>query len=130
MKYYDLIENEVDAVVVYYRNRAADGFTLVEAFALTTRALATLVRLVKILHPDGKKLSNDQRKALILRAAERLYDEVIAPMNVPRTPNLVETPFVDPALRGAWMSLMDGLTDALLRIVPEAPALVSGVIPY
>ena len=125
---------KLDGVIAYYKVAAADGWTVAEVYSVITRAVATLLKLLTA--PDA--VAPAELKAVVLAAFDKLYDEVMAPIDIPYVPDVIETRFVDPILKVALRDQVAGILDALLKIfereaVPPpvtGPAGAAAVVPY
>lgn len=79
----------------------ADGkITATEAFILFADAGERLVNAASLLTAAGA-----DKKAAVIAALGKFYDEVIAPLDIPSIPNIVESTVVDPAIRMVFMGM-------------------------
>jgi hypothetical protein len=71
-------------------------------------------RLVRHTFTYVNRLTNltfEQRKALVLHIADEFYTKVVAPLDIPGVPALIENSIVDPKLGGYWHDAVSGLFD-------------------
>ncbi len=115
------LNKEVEDVLAHYRRYKVDGWTVTEVYEFITRATGSLVRLVGEYDP-----SHDDLKATVLAAIGKLYDDVLAPIDIPYVPNIIETRFLDPAIRSALLKQVSGMIDGLLKIFADPPAVPPG----
>lgn len=106
------IESSVDLIIADYKASVADGkVTFAEIFKLLTNSVGSFVKLVE----DFSDYSGSQKKAAVLAAIEKLFDTVIAPMDIEAIPNIVEG-ILDNAVKQLVLTVADGLIDAIVNI--------------
>lgn len=111
---YDVVKTQIDAVVEAAKSSLADNrLTLTEVWTLTTKAVGAFVLIVNELDAD-----NADKKAVVVKAAERLYDEVIAPIDIKAIPNVLE-PMVDKIGRGVFIEIVSGVVDGTVAIIKK-----------
>ena len=112
MSIYDELRASIDEIVASYKAANADGkLSFSEIFTLLGNAAATFVQLVESFS-NG---TGAEKKAAVLQAIEKLFDEVIIPIDIKGIPNMLEA-IVDRALKQLVMSLADGWVDSLVNI--------------
>lgn len=112
MALFDDIQSSLDIIIDDYKAKSSDGkFTFAEIFSLLTNAVGTLVKLVE----GFVDYTGDEKKQAVLAAIERLFDEVIAPLDIQAIPNIVEG-ILDSALKKLVLTAADGLIDAFVNI--------------
>lgn len=79
----------------------ADGkVTWTEAFVLFADAGERLVNAAEMLDVAGA-----DKKTAVLAALATFFDDVIAPLDIPSVPNLLESTVVDPAMRMVFLGM-------------------------
>jgi len=111
MDLYDQIKEAVDQIIAKYKEMAVDGLTIIEILKLAYGAVATLVQLVQ----GYEDYTGEQKKEAVLKALERVFDEVISPIDIKRIPNIIE-PIIDKGLKELVLTLADPLIDQLVNI--------------
>jgi hypothetical protein len=106
------IKKAIVDTIGYYKTLAADGLSLADLWAMTTRAVTTFVQIVE----QAKSATGEQKKAVVMAAAAEFYDRVLGPYDIPKLPDFIETGIVDPALRTLWLTLVNGLVDAVVAV--------------
>jgi hypothetical protein len=107
---YDTVKVEVEALIAAVKNSVADKtLTLSEVWAIAQQALFSFVKIADALEADGA-----DKKAVVLIAAEKLYDDVIAPIDIPKIPNVVE-PYFDKLSKILYMELISGTIDFIVK---------------
>ena len=107
----------------------ADGtVTASEVWSILTRGVASLIQLANTMGA----YTGAEKKEAVIKAVQRLYDEVIAPLDIPGIPNFLENTIVDPLIGRAVPIVLSGIIDGLVSIfnkegnwiptVPEGPA--------
>jgi len=96
MDLYDVLKTQFEAVLAHYRAALADKkLTLLEKLKLAALALGSLVKVAEL----GSDSTGEEKKAAVTKMALRLWDEVLAPIDIPRVPDLLEQTVVDPVIR-------------------------------
>lgn len=116
MTLYDNIKGEVDKIIAHYKERISDGFQWDDAWSLLQKATASFVYLVEAFSPISG-LSGAEKKAAVLEAAGRAFDDLIAPLDIPYVPAILEKTIVDPGLRALWLKMLSGTIDALVAVL-------------
>jgi hypothetical protein len=104
---YDHVKADIDALLADYRSRAADGITLKDVYSLGTEAVARFMQLVERFGGAGV-----DKKAAVMAAAARFYDDIIAPIDLPG-PDVV----VEKIARQVWLYAVDAAVDGLVRVL-------------
>lgn len=101
MDLYAFIADFIAATKAKLAEANADGkITATEAFVLFADAGERLVNAASKLDIAGA-----DKKAAVLAALGKFYDEIIAPLDIPSVPNIVESTVVDPAIRMVFMGM-------------------------
>lgn len=108
----DLVKAEVAKILQFYRDKAADGLTLAEGWALIQLALASLVQIAE----QVKGVSGEEKKAAVLAAIEPLVDSLLDKWDISWIPNALEKLTVDPLLKKIAMSFADGAIDSIVTV--------------
>lgn len=116
---YEQIKTQIDDLIAHYKAESKDGWTLSEVWSMTTRAIASLDA---IFQTASGEFSVNTKRDVLLNVFGELYDQVIAPLDIPYVPDLIEKRFLDPRLRKVFISLVSGGYDALLRVASRAPS--------
>jgi hypothetical protein len=109
---YDAVTRAVSSLIAKYRILSADGLTLAELASLGADAVADAVTAFEAI--GG--LTGHEKKQAALGFADVFYDQVIAPIDIPRIPEFVETRVVDPALKQLFLKLAEGLVESLVKL--------------
>jgi hypothetical protein len=129
------VKRELEGLIGKYKDYARDGLSWTEVWSLTTAAVAAFIRVADSADPDQPL----DHKAVVLEACAAFYDSVLAPIDIPKVPNLIEGSLVDPALRSLWLSAAEGVYDVLREWISttpkteqpaEAPKAPPGFVPY
>jgi hypothetical protein len=111
---YEVVKTQIDAVVAEAKASLSDNkLSISEVWALTTKVIGAFVMIMNELDID-----NADKKAIVLKAAERLYDEVIAPIDIAAIPNAVE-PLVDKLGRSAFVEIVSGVIDGTVAVIKK-----------
>lgn len=102
----------VENAIQHYKDLAKDGWTISEVWDMVTRSIATLSEIANLM----LGLTAEQRRGTVLDAAGQLYDDVIAPMDIPGVGPFIERRFVDPIVRRVLLQMAAGAYDALYKI--------------
>lgn len=118
---FSAIRGEIDKLIAHYKQSASDGLSLPEVFNLFSDFVASCVRIVDLFAArSSHKILGADKKAAVLAAVGVFYDNVIAPLDIPYVPELLEKRFVDPALRSLFLRLAEGLIDTLVAMLNRA----------
>lgn len=83
-----------------------------------------LILQVNQLEADGKT-----KKEAVIIVANRFYDELIAPMDLPGVPNFIEGRFVDPAVARIWESVVSSIVDHFVDLMRSPASLTGSEVP-
>lgn len=92
---YETIKKEVDELLAEIAERAGDGIDIPDIWALMKEAVSGLVVIVEAVKATGL-----DKKKLVLELARAFYRTVVAPLDIPFVPNVIE-PYVDEMV--GWM---------------------------
>lgn len=65
-------------------------------------------------------VAGPDKKAAVLDAAGKLYDTIIAPIDIPLVPALIESTVVDPLLKSITLQALGGLIEVFVAELPAA----------
>lgn len=111
---YALIAAFVDESLVKLKAASADGLTFKEAFGLFLDAIERLVKLASEFSLPGA-----DKKAMVMGAIDKLFDQVIAPIDIPYIPEVVERTVVDPALKKLLLAAADQMVEFFVSKLPK-----------
>jgi len=111
MGLYQDIDEAVGQIIAKYKVVAVDGFTLSEVITLSQNAVATLVQLTE----KYGGFSGAEKKEAVLAAVDRLYDEVIAPIDIQKIPNWIE-PMFDKFAKELVLYLASSAIDSAVNV--------------
>lgn len=140
------VETQIDEIIAHYKTLAVDGITVTEIWELAQSGIASFMKIVEA----AGNFTAAEKKAAVLQAADRFYDKVIAPLDIPNVPEFLEARVVDPAIKSVFLKLVAGAIDSLTNIfnrvgwqdvpagtnganggtTPSTPATPSGFVPY
>jgi hypothetical protein len=111
---YEVTKEQIDKIIAEYKVAYADKkLTLSEIWSLTSEAIQSFQLVVaSFIGEPGDK------KAVVMTAAAKFYDEVIAPIDIPSLNNLIE-PTIDRLGRGLFLELVSGAYDYIVKTVPK-----------
>lgn len=113
---YDQVKLAIETLKTQLVAAKADGrITVAEIFQLVGEAVSLLVAAASTLSVSGA-----DKKQLVTDAAQKLYDEVIRPIDIPGIPNVIENTIVDPAIGKAIPYIVSGLIEVFVRRLPAA----------
>lgn len=129
----DTLQQELGKLIDQIKEAYADkSISIGEALGLIYKSLAALSVLAKQVVPAIE--AGDLRK-FVISGAQKIYDEVIAPLDIPMIPNIIEDT-VDDAI-GSAVPLFIGMAyDALYSAIenargggagPDDPVLILGL---
>lgn len=115
MGLYEIVKTEIDMVINEVKLATTDKtLTLSEVWKIVTKCMAAFTEIAKEL--DG---TNEEKKAVVMSAAEKLYDELLGPMDIQAIPNFIE-PMVDRFARAAFLEIVGGVVDGLVYVLKKA----------
>lgn len=100
--------NEISAA------RADGTISVSEAFQLFAAAVERLVKAASELAGHGA-----DKKTAVMAAIDKLYDTLIAPIDIPYIPELIEASVVDPALKKLVLAAADGMVEFFVAKLPK-----------
>jgi len=107
-------QKAVTDILARYRASSSDGkLTFREVMTLVYNAVCTFVRLAETLETSDS--AGASKKQAVTEAILRLYDEVIAPIDIQSIPNFIE-PVLDTALRGLILTLADAAVESMVKL--------------
>lgn len=118
------LNTELNELLTYYKSLKTDGWTIEEIYSFIVRSIGSITRLVGKYNP-----ATDDLKATVLAAFDNLYDNVIAPIDIPYIPNIIETRFVDPLIKKALHKQVSGILDGIVAIFKAPPATPATPLP-
>lgn len=141
------VNDQVMDLLDHYKKVTEDrNLSLDEVWALTTSAIAGVMRIVEA----AGDFDGPVKKEAVLAFASSFYDQVIAPLDIPYIPAMIENRLVDPALKNVFLQLVSGSVESLVNILNRTgwfdveigmnganggtaavtPPISSGFIPY
>ncbi len=105
---YDVISDKFQELMASLREKVTDGLSLGEIWTLIEKTIKALVKIANVLEASGS-----QKKDLVLRLVQRVYDEVIRPIDLPWVPNTLE-PWIDQLIGQAVYPAADWLIDQIV----------------
>ncbi len=115
MSLYEVVKAQLDVVIAEAKVDMADNkVTLSEIWSLTTKTVGAFIVIAKEFDGD-----NSDKKLVVMSAAERLYDEVIAPLDIAAIPNFIE-PAVDKVGRSVFLEIVSGVVDGAVAFLKKA----------
>ena len=130
--------DEVEKLINHYRGYEKGGWTHESVTDMIGRFVASVTRLVYcpfcVAHAASAVVgaAGDHveciEKNTVLKAFERLYDSVIAPIKIPFVPDLVEKLYIDPAVRTFLRDQASNLFDLVQTILKSAASGVPNVV--
>lgn len=113
---YQSIEQFVTDTKAAYDVARADGnVTASEAFDLFIDCVRRLVTIASEFAVPGA-----DKKAAVMAAVDKLYDAVLAPIDLPYIPEVVERTVIDPALKKGVLFVSDRLIELFVKQLPPA----------
>lgn len=108
----ETVKQELADLIAHYKKATEDKkFTLAEVWEITTSAIAGVMRIVEA----AGSFSGASKKEVVMAFASDFYDKVIAPLDIPYVPALIEGR-VDAALKDVFLKLVDGAVESLVNI--------------
>jgi len=112
MSIFDKLQDSIDQIIADYKEANKDGkLSFSEIFTLVGNAVASFVHLMESFG-EG---TGAEKKAAVLAAIDRFFDEVITPIDIKGIPNFLESIF-DSSLKSLIMALADGWVDTLVKV--------------
>lgn len=122
------LDQELSALLDHYKALSRNGMEFSEIWELFQSAVASAARVVKQANAD-----DDTVLEISLAFAASVYDGIIAPIDLPKVPNVVEKRIVDPLIRTLFLNLVEGSIKSMIKIFGrtgwfDTPG-VNGAIP-
>jgi hypothetical protein len=116
MALYDTLEEGIRGVIDSYKAAKADDdkVSFNEVVAIVGKSIGSLVSIAE----GFSDLSSEDKKNAVVGAIGTLYDEVIAPIDIQRIPNVIE-PIVDKGVKALLLALSDGIVDGIVALYNE-----------
>lgn len=112
MSLYDKLQDSITQIIADYKAANADGkLSFTEIFTLVGNAVASFVHLTE----NFGEGSGPEKKAAVIAAIDKLFDEVITPIDIKGIPNFLESIF-DSSLKKLVLALADGWIDTLVKV--------------
>lgn len=112
MSIYDKLQGAIDQIIADYKAANADGkLSFSEIFTLVGNAVASFVHLTE----DFGEGTGPEKKAAVIAAIDRFFDEVITPIDIKGIPNFLESIF-DSSLKSLVLALADGWVDTIVKV--------------
>jgi hypothetical protein len=112
MALYETVKQQLDTLIAEAKVAFADRkVTLSEVWAFTSKAIGAFVVVAAELQID-----NVDKKLVVTAAAEKLYDEVIAPIDISAIPNMIEPAF-DKIAKSVFLEVVSGVVDGIVSTI-------------
>ena len=109
---YDTVKEQIEALIANYKVAVADNaLSFVEAWALAQHAFTAFVAIAESMNGA----TGEEKKAVVMKAAERLYDEVLGPIDIKKIPNVFEPTF-DRLAKPVYLELIGIAVDFVVKI--------------
>lgn len=109
---YDIVKEQIELLINDYKVAVADSsLTFVEAWTLAQHAFTAFVSIAENL----TGATGEEKKAVVMKAAERLYDDVLAPIDIKKIPNVFEPTF-DRLAKPVYLELVGIAVDFVVKI--------------
>ena len=111
---YEIVRLEVESLIAEVKLDTADKIlSLSEVWTLAAHCISSFVKIADKLDVEGK-----DKKQVVMEAAEKLYDEVIAPLDIPKIPNMVE-PMFDRLAKSVYLEILSGIVDFVVKFTKK-----------
>lgn len=112
---YETLAAFVTDTKIAYESARSDGkVTPSEAFDLFLHSIERLVKLASEFSVAGA-----DKKAAVLAMVDKLYDAVLAPIDIPYVPEVVERTVIDSALKQGVAFVADRLIELFVKQLPK-----------
>jgi len=109
---YDTVKVQIEALIADYKASVADNqLTFVEAWTLAQHAFTAFVAIADSL----TGATGEEKKAVVMKAAERLYDDVLGPLDIKKIPNVFEPTF-DRLAKPVYLELVGVAVDFVVKL--------------
>lgn len=109
---YDVVKEEINKIIEEAKLAYADKkLSLSEVWGLFQDIVVSFMKIAETVN-----LSGVDKKAIVMDAASRLYDEVIAPIDIKSIPNVIEPAF-DKFGKSLFLELISGSIDYMVKFV-------------
>ncbi len=107
---YDVVKIEIESLIAAVKEDIADkNLTLSEVWTLAQHAISSFIKIADALDANGQ-----DKKEVVVLAAEKLWDEVIGPYDIKKIPNVFEPTF-DKFVKSIYMELVKGAIDFIVK---------------
>jgi hypothetical protein len=114
-----LVKVKLQEIVDSAKAKFADKkITLAEGWQLLQESTAAAVYVVDQLNVEGA-----DKKAMVLQLAQQLYDNVIAPIDIPFVPNFGVEPIVDKVIGQMIQPILGAMIEASLNLLRSGKTL-------
>lgn len=112
---YDVVKEQIDNIIKEAKDSYADGvLSLAELWGLGQDLVFSIMAIAETLNASG-----EDKKAVVMQAAARVYDEVLAPIDIPKIPNFIEPSF-DKFGRTLFLELISGSIDYMVKFLDQS----------
>lgn len=109
---YKTVQEQIEALIVQYKEALADNtLTFVEAWTLAQHAFTAFVAIAETV----TGATGEEKKKIVMLAAEKLYDDVLGPYDIKKIPNVFEPTF-DRLAKPVYLELVGIAVDFLVKI--------------
>lgn len=110
---YERIKEQYDELVAKYKELIADGkLSMQDSFTLLLMGSGAIVRFLS----DYTDLDYDKRKAIGVDLISQFYADVIAPLDIPGIPNIIE-PMIDSAIQNVIPAVVGAIYDGIHALI-------------
>lgn len=109
---YETVKVQVQELIDGYKLAVADNsLTFLEAWTLAQTAFTAFVAIADTLGDA----TGEQKKAIVMKAAEKLYDDVLGPIDIKKIPNVFEPTF-DRLAKPVYLEMVGIAVDFVVKI--------------
>jgi len=109
---YETVKEQIQALIDNYKLAVADNtLTFLEAWTLAQNAFTAFVAIADTLGDA----TGEQKKAIVMKAAEKLYDDVLGPIDIKKIPNVFEPTF-DRLAKPVYLEMVRIAVDFVVKI--------------
>lgn len=115
MSLYDTLADEFSRVIADAKAKAADGISLRDVTAIFLDVVGTFIRIAA----QTKDVDGATKREAVVVACETFYREVIAPIDLPYIPNIIEG-MIDRQIEAAIRPVVEGMIDGVYRLLKDS----------
>ena len=107
---YDVVKEQIAALIKEVKDDIGDNvLTLTEVWVLSQHTVTAFVKIADTLSASG-----EDKKAVVMLAAEKFFDDVIGPIDIPQIPNFIEPTF-DKISKEIFLSLVSAGIEYIVK---------------